>query len=84
MTTVRLRTSVKEGEIVEVYVGHARVGRALIKKVIKKKLSEVSDEEVQKDGFRSKDDFIKALARIYGRSVIESNPDVYVIEFQLL
>ncbi len=84
MTTVRLRTNVREGEIVEVYVGHARVGRALIKKVIKKKLSEVSDEEIQKDGFRSKEDFIRALARIYGRSVIESNPDVYVIEFQLL
>ena len=82
--TVRLRTNVKEGEVVEVYVGHARVGKALIKKVVKKKLNDVSDEEVQKDGFKSKEDFIRALAKIYGRNLVETNPDVYVIEFQLL
>lgn len=82
--TIRLRTNVKEGDIVEVYVGHARVGRAIIQRVTKKKLSEVSDDEVRKDGFKNREDFIKTLTKIYGRSVIETNPDVYVIEFKLI
>ncbi len=83
-TTIRLQSHLKEGDIVEVYVGHVRVGRAIIRKVIKKKLTELTDDDAQKDGFRCKDDLIKALSRIYGRSVIESNPDVYIIEFNLL
>jgi len=84
VTTIRLRTNVREGDLVEVYVGHARVGRAVIKKVIRKRLSELSDEELRKDGFSSREQLLRELSKIYGRKVIESNPEVYVIEFELV
>jgi len=83
-TTIRLRTNLKEGDLVEVYVGHARIGRAVIKRVIKKRLSELSDEELRMDGYSSREHLLRDLSRIYGRKVIESDPEVYIIEFELL
>ncbi|MDK6028008.1 ASCH domain-containing protein [Ignisphaera sp. 4213-co] len=83
-TTIRLSTELKENEIVEVYVGHVRVGRALIKKVQKKKLSELSDEEIKADGFNSREELLKALAKIYGNKRVYSDPFIYLIEFQLI
>jgi len=82
--TVRLHANFREGDIVEVYVGHARVGRAVIKKIVRKKLSELSDEDVKKDGFRSKEEFLRDFARIYGKQIVEKDPEVYIVEFQLL
>ncbi len=84
VTTIRLRTNVKEGDVVEVYVGHARVGRAVIKKVVRKRLSELTEEELRKDGFTSREHLLRELSKIYGRKVIESDPEVYVVEFELL
>ncbi len=83
-STIRLHATYREGEIVEVYVGHARIGRAIIKKVTKKRLSELTDEEVRMDGFASKRDLLKELAKIYGKKALENDPEVYVVEFQLL
>lgn len=83
-TTIRLSTDLVEGDIVEVYVGHVRIGKAVIKKVYKKRLSDLSDDEVRSDGFKNKEDLIKVLSKIYGSKRIYANPEVYVIEFQLL
>lgn len=83
-TTIRLFTDLKEDDEVEVYVGHVRIGRALIKKIYKKRLSELNDEEVKSDGFHSKDELIKNLSKIYGSKRISSDPEVYIIEFSLL
>ncbi len=82
-TTIRLSTNLKEGDIVEIFAGCVRVGRAVIKKVYRKKLEELSEEEVKTDGFKTKEDLYKALIRIYGSKRINSNPCVYIIEFQL-
>ncbi len=84
VTTIRLRTNVREGDIVEVYVGHARVGRAVIKRVYRKRLSELTEEELRKEGFSSREQLLRDLAKIYGRKTVESDPEVYVIEFQLI
>jgi len=84
VTTIRMHASVREGDIVEVYVGHARVGKALITRVVKKRLSEVSDEEARLDGFRSREELIRALGKIYGKKRVEGDPEVYIIEFKLL
>jgi hypothetical protein len=83
-TTIRLSTDLNEGDTVEVYVGHVRIGKALIKKVYKKKLSELSEEEIKSDGFQSKEDLIRNLVKIYGSKRINVDPEVYIIEFRLL
>lgn len=83
-TTIRLSTDLSEGDIVEVYVGHVRVGRALIKKVYRKRFGSLSEEEIRSDGFQSREDLIKALSKIYGGRRINSDTDVYVIEFKLI
>lgn len=84
ITTIRLKPIVKEGEVVEIYVGHARVGRAVVKSVKPKKLSELSIEDAKRDGFSSVDDLRKELEKIYGRKTLSSDPTVYIIEFSLL
>jgi len=83
-TTIRLATNLRENDIVDVYVGHVRVGKAKILKVYRKRLSELTEEEVKADGFNSKEDLIKSLAKIYGNKILNTDPVVYVIEFKLL
>ncbi len=83
-TTIRLNTDLREGEIVEVYVGHVRIGRAVIKRINRKKLNELTDEEIKADGFSSREALIRELSKIYGMRRITSNPDVYIIEFSLI
>ncbi|MEL9939554.1 MAG: ASCH domain-containing protein [Ignisphaera sp.] len=83
-TTIRLSTDLRENEIVEVYVGHVRIGKAIVKKVQKKKLSELSDDEIKADGFNTREELLKALAKIYGSKRVYSDPVVYIIEFQLM
>ncbi|MEM0371619.1 MAG: ASCH domain-containing protein [Ignisphaera sp.] len=82
-TTIRLSTNLREGDIVEVYVGHVRIGKALIKRIYRKKLKDLSDEEIRSDGFKSIEDLIKSLAKIYGSRRINIDSEVYIIEFQL-
>jgi len=83
-TTIRLSTDLAEGNIVDVYVGHVRIGKAVIKRVYKKRLSELSEDEVKSDGFQSKEHLIRDLSKIYGAKRISSDPEVYIIEFKLL
>jgi|UniRef100_A0A7J3Z9S1 Uncharacterized conserved protein len=83
-TTIRLSTNLKENDIVEVYVGHVRIGKAKVKRVSKKRLSELTEEEIRTDGFSSREDLLRSLTKIYGSKTISSDPQVYVIEFQLL
>ncbi|MCS7111088.1 MAG: ASCH domain-containing protein [Ignisphaera sp.] len=82
-STIRLSTDLKEGDVVEVFAGCVRIGRAVIKRVCRKKLEELSEEEIKMDGFKTREDLHRALARIYGSRKINSNPYIYIIEFQL-
>lgn len=82
-TTIRLSTDLKEGDIVEVFAGYVRIGRAIIKRVERKKLSDLKEEEIKMDGFKTKEELYKALSKIYGNKKVCSNPYIYVIEFQL-
>lgn len=83
-STIRLRSSYRVGEIVEIYVGSARVGRAIIKHIERKRLSEISDEDARIDGFKDRTELLKELMRIYGKKVMSKNPELYIIYFQLL
>ncbi|MDT7890123.1 MAG: ASCH domain-containing protein [Desulfurococcales archaeon] len=83
-STIRLRSSYKVGEVVDVYVGTARVGRAVIRHIERKRLSELSDEDARIDGFRDRAELLRELMRIYGKRVLSKNPELYIIHFQLL
>ena len=65
-------------------MGSARVGRAIIKHIERKRLSEISDEDARIDGFKDRTELLKELMRIYGKKVMSKNPELYIIYFQLL
>ncbi|MEM0014732.1 MAG: ASCH domain-containing protein [Zestosphaera sp.] len=83
-TTVRLRSNLREGEVVDVKVGDVHVGRAYIENVVTKRVRELSDADALNDGFRSKEDLILELKKIYGGGRITDDTEVKVIRFRLL
>lgn len=83
-TTIRLKSIYSPGEVVEVYVGSARVGRAVIREVIRKRLSDLGDEDARADGFGDREELLKELMKIYGKKILSKNPEMYVIHFCLL
>lgn len=83
-TTVRLRSNLREGEVVDVRVGDVHVGRAYIENVITKRVCELSDVDALNDGFRSREDLISELKKIYGKSRITDDTEVKIIKFRLL
>ncbi len=83
-STIRLKSNYRVGEVVDIYVGTARVGRAVIKHIEKKRLSDLSDEDAKLDGFRDRSELLKELMKIYGKKVLSKNPELYIIHFQLL
>ncbi|MDH5816092.1 MAG: ASCH domain-containing protein [Candidatus Nezhaarchaeota archaeon] len=79
--TIRLSSSLKEGDRVKVVVGGEILGIARITKVERKALEELTDEDAKKDGFESLAQLIKALKKHYGR--ISSKREVCIIGFEL-
>jgi len=84
VTTIRLSTNLNPGEVVEVYAGHVRIGRAKIISVRRKKIRELTDEDAQADGYISREELLRDLSKIYGRSRLRDESEVYIIEFQML
>lgn len=82
-TTIRLHSNLREGEVVDVRVGDVHVGRAYIENVITKKVCELSDADALNDGFRSKEDLILELKKIYGKNRITDDTEVKIIKFRL-
>ncbi len=83
-STIRIKSGFKVNDIVDVYVGSARVGKAVIRRIIRKKISELSDDDARRDGFRNRDELIRELSKLYGRRAISQDREVYIIEFKLL
>ncbi|MEM0486796.1 MAG: ASCH domain-containing protein [Sulfolobales archaeon] len=83
VATVRLNSSVKVGEVVDVFAGRSYLGSAVITGVEVKKVSQLTDEDARLDGFRSRDELVRELKSIYGRSLTDST-EVKVIKFKLL
>lgn len=74
--TIRKWTNLKEGDEVYVHCGGKIVGSAKIKSVERKKVSELTDEEVRLDGFKDRSEMLEELERMgYGE-------EVYVIHFE--
>ena len=79
--TIRLSTSLKEGDVVEVVAGGEVLGTAKITRVERRTLEELTDDDARKDGFENVAQLIKALRRHYGK--ISNDREVYVIGFEL-
>lgn len=83
VTTIRLRSNVNVGDVVEVVAGDLRVGKAVIEAVRTKRLDELTDRDALYDGYGSREELIKELIKIYG-SRIKSNSEVKIIYFRML
>ncbi|MHC1601322.1 MAG: ASCH domain-containing protein [Candidatus Nezhaarchaeales archaeon] len=79
--TIRLSTSLKEGDEVKIVAGGEVLGTAKITKVERKTLEELTDEDAKKDGFEDLSQLVKALRRHYGR--IGGKSKVCIISFEM-
>ncbi|MEM2207046.1 MAG: ASCH domain-containing protein [Sulfolobales archaeon] len=83
VTTIRLRSNVNVGDVVEVIAGDLKVGKAVIEAIRTKRLDELTDRDALYDGYRSKEELIKELIKIYGGR-IRGNSEVKIIYFRML
>ncbi|PUA32835.1 MAG: hypothetical protein B7O98_05205 [Zestosphaera tikiterensis] len=81
--TIRLNSNLKEGDVVEVRAGGVVLGKALIEEVKVKKVLELTDEDAVNDGFRSREELLRALKNIY-KDRISASTEVKLIKFKLL
>lgn len=79
--TIRLSTSLKEGDVVEIVSGGEVIGIARITKVEKKTLGDLTDEDAKRDGFENVNQLFKALRKHYGK--ISNKKEVCVIGFEM-
>ena len=82
VTTIRMKTNLKTRDIVKIMVGKESCGYALIRSIIRKKISEIDDKDARRDGFKNRKALLKALREIYGKITPETH--VYIIRFERL
>ncbi|WP_456327717.1 ASCH domain-containing protein [Archaeoglobus sp.] len=83
ITTVRKGVkSYPVGRIVELTVNYKPFAKAKVKKVVVKRVKELTDEDAIRDGFESKEDLLNALKKIYGE--INENDLVTIVHFEVL
>jgi len=71
----------KEGDLVYIHSGGYVIGKAIIKRIEKKRLGELTEEDARKDGFPSKKELVRALKRYY--KGLEKDSGLYLIEFEM-
>ncbi|MEM0233197.1 MAG: ASCH domain-containing protein [Candidatus Nezhaarchaeales archaeon] len=79
--TIRLSTSLKEGDRVKVIVGGKILGVARITKIERKIIEELTEEDAKNDGFESLAQLIKALKKHYGK--INGKNEICIIGFEM-
>ncbi len=83
VTTVRRGIkSYPVGRVVELTAGGNTFALAKVKKVVVKRIKELSDEDARRDGFESRDELLSALKKIYGD--VKENEFVTVVHFEVL
>ncbi len=83
ITTVRKGVkSYPVGRIVELTVNYKPFAKAKVKKVVVKRVKELTNEDAIRDGFESKEDLLNALKKIYGE--INENDLVTIVHFEVL
>ena len=82
-STIRLNSSLREGDVVIVFAGNEKLGVARIEKVEVKKVRDLNHEDAVRDGFRSREELLAALKKIYG-SRISDKTEVKLIRFRMV
>jgi hypothetical protein len=82
-TTVRLSTTLRAGDRVEIVAGGISLGTATIESVRVKKLGELTDNDAREDGFTRKEELIRALKDIYRGKGLSASTKVKVIRFRM-
>ncbi|MBS7658635.1 MAG: ASCH domain-containing protein [Candidatus Bathyarchaeia archaeon] len=80
-STLRLKTLLKKGDLVNIVVGGENLGIAKIIQVKKITLKELSINEIKKDGFKSKKHLLKALKKHYPSINLTEQTPLYLITF---
>ncbi|MCD6538503.1 ASCH domain-containing protein [Candidatus Bathyarchaeota archaeon] len=80
LTTIRMNTNLKPRDLVEIVAGGESCGYARIKSIVRKRISEISNKDARRDGFKNKKELLRALKKIYGRITPETK--VYIIRFE--
>lgn len=70
------------GSLVELTVERQHFAFAKVRKVVVKRLLEISEEDARADGFESKEELIGKLRKIYGE--IDEKEFVTVVHFELV
>lgn len=82
-STIRLNTSLKKGDVVDIVAGMVKIGTARVESVEEKSVSQLTDEDARRDGFETREELVRALKRIYGKKIGDETR-VKVIRFKLL
>ena len=79
--TIRIeKPNLKKGDIVIVHAGGKVIGKFKIVDIYTKKLYQITDEEAQLDGFKNKDELLKALKEHY--PWIKEDKEIVIIRFE--
>ncbi|AFK22237.1 ASCH domain-containing protein [Pyrococcus sp. ST04] len=81
--TIRLgrKINLRPGEEVLIHAGGYVLGKARITRVETKTVSELTDEDARKDGFRNRDELIEALREHY--KFVKPNSPATIVEFEM-
>jgi len=82
--TIRLgrKVNLKPGEEVLIHAGGYVLGKARITRVTTKKVSELTDEDARKDGFKSREELLEALREHY--KFVKPDSPATIVEFEML
>ncbi|AEC51996.1 hypothetical protein PNA2_1081 [Pyrococcus sp. NA2] len=82
--TIRLgrKVNLKPGENVLVHAGGYVLGKARITNVVTKKVSELTDEDARKDGFRNREELLEALRQHY--KFVRPDSPATIVEFEMI
>lgn len=82
--TIRLpgKKKFREGETVRIDCGDKILGKAVIKKIYRKKIKELTDDEINRDGLKDRNELIRTLRRLYEQKITPET-EVEVIEFEI-
>jgi len=81
-TTIRLgRVHVKHNELI-IHGGGRPVAKVRVTNIVYKRVSELTDEDAVKDGFRNRKELLEALRQMYGE--FRDDDYVTIIEFEVI
>ncbi len=82
-STIRLGYIIPKKKEIIIHSGGRPIAKALIDEVIHKRLSELNDEDIIREGYSSKKELFRELRKIYGRKVSKDSV-VTIIRFHVI